>query len=644
MFAKLFSPMKIGSCTIPNRLAVPAMVTNFCTEDGLVTDRFVRYLEEKAKGGWGLIITEDYAVNPNAKGYRFIPGLYNDAQLEGNRKLTETIHRYDSKIFCQIYHPGRQSTHFVNGGVQPIAPSATMDPLLQEMPREMTVEEIHGIVADFASCARRCKEAGFDGIEIHAAHGYLISEFLSPYTNKRVDQYGGCFDNRARFLDEIYAAVRKEVGADFPVTVRISVNEYLLGGRTEAESFVLARHCEELGFDAIHVSNGMYASPATRQIIAPMFSEHAFNMQGAQQIKELVHIPVILTNRINDPRMADTLLMMNKADFIGMARGSLADPFLPVKARQGHLSNIRYCIGCLQGCEQKLFEGTSITCLVNPRIGLEYESELTPVETPKKVLVIGGGPGGLMAAETAARRGHRVTVYEKKADLGGQFKSAAYPIGKGELATFISSAQQNLSDMQVPIHLNTEVTPELLEAEKPDAIIVATGAHPLMPPIPGIDGSHVVTAEDVLLGNVTVPAGPVVVCGGGEVGGEVAQFVAESHPDVTILEMQPDILNDMMVFTRRCLLSYLKDARVRVLTHAKVQKIEDDKVTYLDQAGQSVSLPAAAVISAFGYRAYNPLEAAARSVCENVQVIGGAVKAGNALTAIAEGYKAAMAL
>ena len=644
MFAKLFSPMKIGSCTIPNRLAVPAMVTNFCTEDGLVTDRFIRYLEEKAKGGWGLIITEDYAVNPNAKGYRFIPGLYNDAQLEGNRKLTETIHRYDSKIFCQIYHPGRQSTHFVNGGVQPIAPSATMDPLLQEMPREMTVEEIHGIVADFASCARRCKEAGFDGIEIHAAHGYLISEFLSPYTNKRVDQYGGCFDNRARFLDEIYAAVRKEVGADFPVTVRISVNEYLLGGRTEAESFVLARHCEELGFDAIHVSNGMYASPATRQIIAPMFSEHAFNMQGAQQIKELVHIPVILTNRINDPRMADTLLMMNKADFIGMARGSLADPFLPVKARQGHLSNIRYCIGCLQGCEQKLFEGTSITCLVNPRIGLEYESELTPVETPKKVLVIGGGPGGLMAAETAARRGHRVTVYEKKADLGGQFKSAAYPIGKGELATFISSARQNLSDMQVPIHLNTEVTPELLEAEKPDAIIVATGAHPLMPPIPGIDGSHVVTAEDVLLGNVTVPAGPVVVCGGGEVGGEVAQFVAESHPDVTILEMQPDILNDMMVFTRRCLLSYLKDARVRVLTHAKVQKIEDDKVTYLDQAGQSVSLPAAAVISAFGYRAYNPLEAAARSVCENVQVIGGAVKAGNALTAIAEGYKAAMAL
>lgn len=644
MFAKLFSPMKIGSCTIPNRLAVPAMVTNFCTEDGLVTDRFVRYLEEKAKGGWGLIITEDYAVNPNAKGYRFIPGLYNDAQLEGNRKLTETIHRYDSKIFCQIYHPGRQSTHFVNGGVQPIAPSATMDPLLQEMPREMTVEEIHGIVADFASCARRCKEAGFDGIEIHAAHGYLISEFLSPYTNKRVDQYGGCFDNRARFLDEIYAAVRKEVGAAFPVTVRISVNEYLLGGRTEAESFVLARHCEELGFDAIHVSNGMYASPATRQIIAPMFSEHAFNMQGAQQIKELVHIPVILTNRINDPRMADTLLMMNKADFIGMARGSLADPFLPVKARQGHLSNIRYCIGCLQGCEQKLFEGTSITCLVNPRIGLEYESELTPVETPKKILVIGGGPGGLMAAETAARRGHRVTVYEKKADLGGQFKSAAYPIGKGELATFISSARQNLSDMQVPIHLNTEVTPELLEAEKPDAIIVATGAHPLMPPIPGIDGSHVVTAEDVLLGNVTVPAGPVVVCGGGEVGGEVAQFVAESHPDVTILEMQPDILNDMMVFTRRCLLSYLKDARVRVLTHAKVQKIEDDKVTYLDQAGQSVSLPAAAVISAFGYRAYNPLEAAARSVCENVQVIGGAVKAGNALTAIAEGYKAAMAL
>lgn len=644
MYSKLFTPVKVGNLEIKNRTVSTAMVMNFNTYDGKITDQFIKYLEEKAKGGYGLIITEDYSVNEHAKGFSRIAGLYNDEQIEGNRKLTDTIHKYGSKIFCQMYHPGRQSTHFVNGGVQPIAPSATMDPLLQEMPREITLEEIHQIVNDFGECARRAKESGFDGIEIHAAHGYLISEFLSPYTNKRVDEYGGCFDNRARFLDEVYTAVRQAVGEDFPVIVRISVNEYLLGGRTEAESFVLARHCEELSFDAVHISNGMYASPALRQIIAPMFTEHALNMQGAQQVKDLLTVPVILTNRINDPRMADTLLKMGKADFIGMGRGSLADPYLPVKAQNGQFGEIRYCIGCLQGCEQKLFEGTSITCLVNPRIGKEYENDLKPVQEPKKVVVIGGGPGGLMAAETAAKLGHHVSLYEKNGDLGGQFKSAAYPIGKGELATLVSSLRQSLQDRNVPIHLNTEATQEVLEAEKPDAVILATGATPLTPRIPGIDGQNVVVAEDVLLGKSSVKPGPVVVCGGGEVGGEVAQFVAESHPDVTILEMQDDILNDMMVFTRRCLLGYLQDAHVKVLTQAKVEEISQDGVTYQNAQGEKITLPAATVISAFGYRAYNPLEEAAKAVCDQVSVIGGAVKAGNALTAIAEGYKAALSL
>ena len=647
MLDTVFSPMKIGRCTIPNRLVVPAMVTNFCTEDGILTERYIKYIEEKAKGGWGLIITEDYAVNENAKGYQFIPGLYNDGQIPGNKELTGIVHQYNSKIFCQMYHPGRQSTHHVNGGVQPIAPSATMYPLLQELPREMTVEEIHQIVADFGECARRSKESGFDGIEIHAAHGYLIVEFLSTYTNRRVDEYGGCFDNRVRFLDEIYAAVRAAVGNDFPVIVRISVNEYLLGGRTEAESFVLARHCEELGFDGVHISNGMYATHPIRQIIGPMYTEHALNMHGAEQVKGLLDIPVILSNRINDPRMADTLIKMGKADFIGMGRGSLADPFLPNKAQAGQLCSIRYCIGCLQGCEQKLFEGTSITCLVNPRIGREYESDLAPVVTPKKVMVIGGGPGGpggLMAAETAARLGHTVTIYDKNDDLGGQFKSAAYPIGKGELATFVSSLRKSLTDLNVPVYLNTEVTAELIEDEKPDAVIVATGATPLTPPIKGIDGTNVVIAEDVLLGRIQVKPGPVVVCGGGEVGGETAQFVAEANHDVTILEMQDDILNDMMVMTRTCLIGYLKDSGVKVMTNAKVNEIGESSVTYVNKAGETVTIPAATVVSAFGYHAYNPLEQAAKDVCDNVHVIGGAVKAGNALTAIAEGYHAALSL
>ena len=644
MMTEIFKPGKIGSCEIPNRLIVPAMVMNLCTEDGFITERYLKYIEEKAIGGWGLIITEDYMVNEHAKGYRRIPGLFLDEQIEGNKKLTEAVHSHGSKIFCQMYHPGRQTRHLVNGNVQPVAPSAIKDPFCMDLPREMTVEEIHQIVKDFGTTAKRVKESGFDGIEIHAAHGYLISEFLSPFTNKRVDEYGGCFDNRTRILDEIYASIRENVGDDFPVQARISANEYLLGGRTEADTYELVRHLDELGVDAIHISNGMYASPALRQIIAPMYTEHAFNMDVAEQVKKLVSCPVIVTNRINDPKMADTILKMGKADFIGMGRGSLADPHLPEKAKAGKFSNIRYCIGCLQGCEAGLLNDDCATCLVNPRVGREYENPMDKVSDPKKVMVIGAGPGGLIAAETAALVGHKVTVFEAKNEIGGQFRSAAYPLGKGELATLPASLRKSLADLGVEIKLNTQVTEELIKSEAPDAIIIATGAKPLVLPIEGIDGDNVVMAEDVLLGNVDVQPGPVVVCGGGEVGGETAHYLTQTCQDITLIEMQNDILNDMMPITRSCLVQYIAECGIKVLTGAKVSKITKDGVSYTDSEGNTKTVPAATVVSAFGYKSYNPLEETARKLCDNVQVIGGAVKAGNALVAIKEGYDAALAL
>ena len=644
MMTKLFTPAKIGTCEIPNRLIVPAMVMNLCTEDGMITERYIRYIEEKAKGGWGMVITEDYAVNENAKGYKFIPGLYNDEQIEGNKKLTETIHQYDTKLFCQMYHPGRQSKHDVNGNVQPVAPSAIKDPFCMDLPREMTREEIHQIVRDFGSTARRAKEAGFDGIEIHAAHGYLISSFLSPFTNKRVDEYGGCFENRTRILDEIYAEIRENVGKDFPVQVRISANEYLLGGRTEADTYELVRHLDELGVDAIHVSNGMYASPVIRQIIAPMYTEHAFNMDTAEQVKKLVSCPVIVTNRINDPKMADTILAMGKADFIGMGRGSLADPHLPNKAKEGKFENIRYCIGCLQGCEAGLLAGTCATCLVNPRVAREYENPMEKVSDPKKVMVIGGGPAGLIAAETAALVGHDVTVYEAGEYLGGQFRSAAFPPGKGELSTFTSSMRKSLEDLSVPVKLGCTVTEELIASEKPDAVIIATGAKPLMPPIAGIDGANVVAAEDVLLGKVDVQPGPVVVCGGGEVGGETAHFLTQTCQDITILEMQEDILVDMFPLMKMQLLQYIAETGIKVRRNATVTSISENSVSFKNPDGSIETIPAATVVSAFGYKAYNPLEEAAKKYCSEVKVVGCAVKAGNALTAIREGYEAALAI
>lgn len=641
MYSKLFTPYQVGACEVPNRLAVPAMVTNYCTEDGFLTERYMKYIEEKAKGGWGMIITEDYNVTPHGKGYKFIPGFYKEEHIELNKKLTEMVHSYGSTIFCQMYHAGRQSSHAVNGGVKPVAPSATKDPICMDLAREMTVEEIKTLVNDFAEAARRCKEAGFDGIELHCAHGYLLAEFLSPYVNKRCDQYGGCFDNRVRIVDEIIHAMRETVG-DFPIMVRVSSHEYVQGGRTEAETYQLVRHLEQVGFDAIHVSNGVYGSHPMNQIIAPMYTDHALNMERAYNIKKIVKIPVILSNRINEPGMADILLEMGKCDFVGMARGSLADPMLPVKAKEGKMDQINYCIGCLQGCEGALLTGGCVTCLVNPMVGREYECDMTPVKEAKKVMVIGGGPAGLMAARTAALRGHQVSVYEAQESLGGQFRSAAYPIGKGELSTVISSYRANLEALNVPIYLNTEVDEALIQSVNPDAIILATGARPLMPPIKGIDGANVHTAEDILLGKYDYPNGPIVVCGGGEVGTETAQYLAEKNHCVTLVEMQSDIAKDMMPISRVCLVEMTAQAGVQVKTNFKVKEITEQAVIGEDASGNEVVLPAELVVAAFGYKAYDPLKEIAEKYCKEVYVIGGAVKAGSAIPATKDGLEAGL--
>ena len=639
MLTELFTPKKIGNCEIPNRLVVPAMVTQSCTTDGIVTDRYIGYHEEKAKGGWGLIITEDYGVTKDGRGYTNIPGFWKDEQIEGNKKLTETVHKYGSKIFCQIYYAGKQKMPNVPGPV--VAPSAIRDPLAMSVPREITVDEIKAIVKAFGEAAERAEKAGFDGVEIHAAHGYLIAQFLSTFINKRTDEYGGCFDNRVRFFDEIYQSVRSHTSAGFPVIVRFSVNEYVTGGRTEAESYQLARHFDELGVDAINVSSGLYAAEFEHTTISNMFAKHAFNADSTEQIKNLVSCPVMLVNRINDPHMADTLLKMNKADFVVMGRGSIADPYLPLKAKEGRFEEINYCIACLQGCEYGILGPLGFTCLVNPRVSHEFENDLHKVDHPKNVMVIGAGPAGMMAARTAAQRGHHVTVYDKDTHFGGTFRSAAYPMGKGELSTVISAYRTQCEKLGVKFVMGTEVNESVIKEAAPDTIVIATGSRPLMPRIEGIDSKSVTTAEAVLYGD-RLTEGPVVVCGGGEVGGETAEFIAQTVRDVTIIEMKPEILSDMVMPNKASLVRRMNEIGIKCQTNATVTKITENSVSYKDSKGKEITIPANIVVAAFGYKAYNPLQKTAESLCKEVYTTGSAEKAGNALIATHEGYAAGL--
>ena len=641
MLKNLFLSEKINNCEIPNRLVVTAMVANYCNTDGSATDKYIAYHEAKAKGGWGLIITEDYAINENAMGYERIAGLWNDEQIESHKKLTDTIHKYDSKIFAQIYHAGRQTCNFVNGGVQPVAPSAIPCPWLRELPRELKKTEIKQIISDFGDTALRAKKAGFDGVEIHAGHGYLLAEFLSPYSNKRTDEYGGCLDNRARIVKEVIENIRSKVGQDFPVIIRFSGDETVEGGRDMSESRVLAKLFEEWGVDGLHVSSGAYGN-YNKGIVSTMYIPHAWTVEFANEIKKLVNIPVITANRINDPRMADNILEMGKADFIGMGRGSLADPELPNKAKNGDFTSIRYCIGCLQGCVNKLLEGEEITCLVNPTLGRDLEIDYKKTIEPKKVCVIGGGPGGLEAARAAALKGHSVELYEKRDFLGGQFKAAAYPPCKGELSTYVSWISGELDKLNVNVHLNTEVTKELINEIKADYVIIATGGNPIIPPIKGVDKNHVYTAEDMLLGKIQ-PGDNIVVAGGGEVGGETAAHLAMQERKVTIVEMQSDILNELDATSTLQLKNILNRYGVDIKTNTKVVEILDHGVI-VDNGNETFTINADTVVLGLGYRPNNSLVDDLKDLDATVITIGGAVKTSNALVAIREGFDAGISI
>ena len=635
---KVFEPMKINGLELKNRIVVSAMVTNYCTPDGNATEKFIAYHEHKAKGGWGLIITEDYAVTPTAGGFVNLPGLWEDGQIESHRKLTERVHAAGGKIAAQIYHAGRETSSAVTG-VQPVAPSAVREPSMPETPRELTIPEIHTLVEQFGDCAKRAKAAGFDAVEVHGAHGYLVGAFASPFSNKRSDEYGGTIRNRARFGMEIIRNIKEKCGEDYPVLYRISSVEYVPGGLDIEESKVIARLMEEAGADCIHCSQGVYAS--THTIIPPSVFPRAGYVEHAAEMKKAVQIPVIAVGRINDVEIAESVLQSKKADLVTMARASLADPELPNKVLKGRGDEVIRCIGCLQGCIGENGKGNGIRCLVNPLTGMEDEYDLTLAEKAKQVLVIGGGIAGCEAAISAALKGHKVTLIEKNDRLGGQWIPASVPIGKSEFTSFLCWQKSMLEKMHVQILLNTTVDAELIKLYEPDTVIIATGSRPFIPPIQGADQDFVVTAHDVLLGK-TEPGNRVVVIGGGLVGAETADMLGQQCEQVTIIEMLPQIMKDGEAAPTKYMKERFSQNGVQIHTSTKLLEIGDHTVTAEKDGERFVLENIDTVIIAVGVKTDRTLLDSMEHVSCKVLKVGDANGVKNGYLGIREGYEAGL--
>ncbi|MDF1497057.1 MAG: FAD-dependent oxidoreductase [Patescibacteria group bacterium] len=633
-YPKLFSKAKIGTLKLKNRLVMPPMVRNYADEAGKATDRYIEHINRIAFGGAGLLILEASHVNLEGRGFLNQLGIHSDSCLPGLKKLVKVAHDHDAAIAIQLYHAGRQ-THSSVTGKKPVAPSAIPCPVMQDKPRALTQKEIQKIVKDFGKAAARAQKAGFDAVEIHSAHGYLIQQFLSPYSNTRTDSYGGSFENRMRFLLEIMESVQKNVGATFPVIVRISGEEMVEGGLEIKEMSKVAELLESAGADAVHVTSGNYGSYAEGHLIPPMAIKDGINIPLAKAIKKKVKIPVIAVAKIRTPELAEKTLKEGSADFIAIGRSLLADPDWPKKAKAGQAKEINQCIACNQGCISRLFAGQDVWCTVNPKCGREIEFGKQE-QSPKKLLVIGGGPGGLTAAIIAAERGHQVTLYEESDKLGGQLSAAAAPPHREDWETFRKSLIRQVKALPIEVILDHKCTLEDAKAGKFDAAIVATGSKTSVPKISGVENSNVILARDLFEGKVEAK-GKVVVVGGGCMGAQTAEYLAVKNHEVTLVELTENIAMEAPTDDRHLLLGRLEKLEVKTMLKTKVLKIQPDGVLVHTHEQGKRHLPADTVVLCLGSKPDESFGYKLKFAINNVQIIGDAKDARRVTDAVAEG-------
>jgi 2,4-dienoyl-CoA reductase-like NADH-dependent reductase (Old Yellow Enzyme family)/thioredoxin reductase len=586
-FPHLFQPIRIGRLQSKNRLLMSAMSIHFGVDDrGHVTEQLIRYMVARAEGGVGMMLVGGGGVHPSGVELPHLPALWEDGCIPALRKLAQAVKPDDTRIGMQIMHGGRQAYHD-----QKVAPSAIPAPALAKgTPRELRLDEIPVLVAAFGDAARRCREAGFDFIEVHGAHGYLISQFLAPNSNRRTDIYGGSFENRTRFMLEVLRDIRAKCGPDFTIGIRMNGEDYIDDGWGLEDACRLAPLLERAGADYLNVSAGVYGS---RQLTIPsMYVEQGCFVHLAEAVKKRVSIPVVTVGRIKKPEMAEAIIRDGKADMIALGRSLLSDPQWPNKARNGSVRTIRPCIGCCLGCIHAVFQLEPGGCVVNPDVGREYllSGGIEPAADPRRCLVVGAGPAGLAAARMLALRGHIVTVCDQQVQDGGALRLAATPPGRSELMDILNYFREELSSLRVDVRMNRPVDDRLLRETSPDEVVLATGSLPDTPMIKGLSQTdmQVCTVTELLEGAADVGL-KVLVLGGNQAALVLADDLATRGKSVTVLNRKEHFAEDMSSNDRYYLRERLKCGDVKLHKNVRVLAFSGKAVQFR-MADQAIEL------------------------------------------------------